>query len=284
MKKEVRKIFFDEELRLEAYFFDGVSQPFPPHFHEYYVIGFIESGRRQLSVCGREYTAAAGDILLFNPLDNHSCFGADGDTLTYGAFNIGPGVMEKLAAELVKARGPTRFSENLIRDGDLFFSLKKLHKYIFNGSDGFEKEELFLLTFSQLIGEYSQTAENTASDSCGEIEEACLYMAENFSERISLETLCKITSLSRASLVRAFAREKGISPYRYLENIRLNASKRLLEQGVSPLDAALRTGFSDQSHFTNFFKAYIGLTPKQYCNIFNTDMQLKTAEKIKQKL
>ena len=268
MKKEVRKIFFDEELRLEAYLFEGVSQPFPPHFHEYYVIGFIESGRRQLSVCGREYTAAEGDILLFNPLDNHSCFGADGDTLTYGAFNIKPDVMGKLSAELAQIREPTRFSENLIRDGDLFFSLKKLHKLIFDGSAGFEREELFLLTFSQLIGEYSQAAENTESDCCGEIEEACLYMAENFSERISLETLCKLTALSRAALVRAFTREKGISPYRYLENIRLNAAKRLLEQGASPLDAALQTGFSDQSHFTNFFKAYIGLTPKQYCNIF----------------
>ena len=170
MKKEVRKIFFDEELRLEAYFFEGVSQPFPPHFHEYYVIGFIESGRRQLSVCGNEYTAAEGDILLFNPLDNHSCFDADGDTLTYGAFNIKPDIMEKLAAELTQMREPMRFSDNLIRDGDLFFSL-------------------FLLTFSQLIGEYSQAAENTSAECRGEIEEACLYMAENFSERISLETL-----------------------------------------------------------------------------------------------
>lgn len=268
MKKEVRKIFFDEELRLEACFFEGISQPFPPHFHEYYVIGFIESGRRQLSVCGREYTAAEGDVLLFNPLDNHSCFGADGDTLTYGAFNVKPDVMEKLAAELTQMREPMRFSDNLIRDGDLFFSLKRLHELIFDASNGFEKEELFLLTFSQLIGEYSQAAENTSAECRGEIEEACLYMAENFSERISLETLCKITALSRAALVRAFTREKGISPYRYLENIRLNAARRLLEQGISPLDAALRTGFSDQSHFTNFFKAYIGLTPKQYCNIF----------------
>lgn len=275
MKKEVRKIFFDEELRLEACFFEGISQPFPPHFHEYYVIGFIESGRRQLSVCGNEYTAAEGDILLFNPLDNHSCFGADSDTLTYGAFNVKPDIMEKLAAELTQVREPMRFSDNLIRDGDLFFSLKRLHELIFDASSGFEKEELFLLTFSQLIGEYSQAVENTSAECRGEIEEACLYMAENFSERISLETLCKITALSRAALVRAFTREKGISPYRYLENIRLNAARRLLEQSVSLLDAALRTGFSDQSHFTNFFKSYIGLTPKQYCNIFNTNHQLK---------
>lgn len=268
MKKETRKIFCDEELQLEIYSFEGISQPFPPHFHEYYVIGFIESGRRSLSVCGKNYTAAEGDILLFNPLDNHSCCGFDGDTLTYGAFSVKPEIMSKLTLELAGKRSPARFSENLIRDGDLFFSLKKLHKMIADGAGEFEKEELFLLTFSQLIGEYSETFESDVPLCREEIEAVCLYMGENFSERISLEQLCRLASLSRAALVRAFTKEKGISPYRYLENIRLNAAKRLLEQGDSPVEAALKTGFSDQSHFTNFFKAYIGLTPKQYGNIF----------------
>lgn len=141
---------------------------------------------------------------------------------------------------------------------------------ILGGAAEFEKEELFLLTFSQLICEYSRAAENPAPDCREEIEEACLFMSENFSDRVSLEQLCKLTALSRSALVRAFTKEKGISPYRYLENIRLNAAKRLLEQGESPVNAALKTGFSDQSHFTNFFKSYIGLTPKQYCNIFKS--------------
>lgn len=41
MKEENRKVIFDKDLQLEACFFHGISQPFPPHFHEYYVIGFI---------------------------------------------------------------------------------------------------------------------------------------------------------------------------------------------------------------------------------------------------
>ena len=32
---------------------------------------------------------------------------------------------------------------------------------------------------------------------------------------------------------------------------------------------AFKTGSTDQSHFTNFFKKFIGLTPKQYMNIFS---------------
>lgn len=278
MKEENRKVIFDRDLQLEVCFFHGISQPFPPHFHEYYVIGFVESGRRSLSVCGKKFTAKTGDILLFNPGDNHFCCGLDGNTLTYGAFNIKPDIIQKLSAGLTGSCAPVRFPENLIRDGDLFLSLKKLHETVMcteTEAAEFEKEELFLLTFSELIGEYSEQCENgllqcRVPECREEIEKACLYMNENLSDRITLDKLCKITALSRASLVRAFAKEKGITPYRYLENIRLNAAKRLLEQGESPVEAALKTGFSDQSHFTNFFKAYIGLTPKQYGNIFKT--------------
>lgn len=276
VKAEKRIIIFDRDLQLEACFFEGISQPFPPHFHEHYVIGFIESGRRSLSVCGKNFTAETGDILLFNPRDNHFCCGLDGNMLTYGAFNIKPETIQKFSCGFAESRVPVRFSENLIRDVDLFLSLKKLHEAIIDTKTetvGLEKEEFFLLTFSELIGEYSECCENGYSPNgiqeCRkEIEKACLYMNENFSDRITLEKLCKITALSRAALVRAFTKEKGITPYRYLENIRLNAAKRLLEQGASPVESAMKTGFSDQSHFTNFFKAYIGLTPKQYGNIF----------------
>ena len=43
MKKETRTVVYDDELRIEAYRFEGIVQPFPNHFHEYYVIGFIDT-------------------------------------------------------------------------------------------------------------------------------------------------------------------------------------------------------------------------------------------------
>jgi len=53
-----------------------------------------------------------------------------------------------------------------------------------------------------------------------------------------------------------------------LETIRIDKAKKMLEQGLPPMEAALQTGFVDQSHFSNFFKKFIGLTPKQYMKIF----------------
>jgi transcriptional regulator GlxA family with amidase domain len=35
------------------------------------------------------------------------------------------------------------------------------------------------------------------------------------------------------------------------------------------VEAAIRTGFSDQSHFTNYFNQFIGLAPGTYREIFS---------------
>ena len=42
MIKETRTIHYDAELAIEAYWLQNVLEPFPDHFHDYYLIGFIE--------------------------------------------------------------------------------------------------------------------------------------------------------------------------------------------------------------------------------------------------
>jgi transcriptional regulator GlxA family with amidase domain len=86
-----------------------------------------------------------------------------------------------------------------------------------------------------------------------------------------LDELAKLTGVSKYHMLRTFTKQKGISPYSYLETIRIGKAKQFLEQGHIPLDVAFETGFSDQSHFTNYFKKLIGLTPKQYQKIFSSE-------------
>ena len=73
MKKEMRTAVYDEELGVEAYRFKGIMQPFPAHFHRYYVIGLVEGGDRMLSCKNREHVLERGDVILFNPGDSHAC-------------------------------------------------------------------------------------------------------------------------------------------------------------------------------------------------------------------
>jgi mannose-6-phosphate isomerase-like protein (cupin superfamily) len=105
MIREERTVRYDNELGIEAYRFKGIMLKFPNHFHEYYVIGFIEAGRRHLSCKNREYTIGDGDMILFNPLDNHTCEQTDGKTLDYRCLNIQPEVMRKTILEITGADG-----------------------------------------------------------------------------------------------------------------------------------------------------------------------------------
>ena len=85
---------------------------------------------------------------------------------------------------------------------------------------------------------------------------------------IYLDQICHLEGLSKSTLLRAFTKSKGVTPYSYLQNIRIGEAKKLLEQGLPPVEEALQTGFSDQSHFTNYFNRYIGLAPGVYREIF----------------
>lgn len=67
MPDELRTVCYDADLRIEAYRFQGLMQKFPHHFHDYYVIGFIESGRRYMQCNNKSYIINPGDIILFNP-------------------------------------------------------------------------------------------------------------------------------------------------------------------------------------------------------------------------
>ena len=268
MKKEIRTVCYDEDLKIEAYRFQGIAQAFPNHFHDYYVIGFIEEGERPLTCRNKDHIIGPGNIILFHPGDTHECVQRDGGTLDYRAIHITKDVMLELAEEVTGKKELTGFSANVICEEEPANYLRPLHQKIMEGSGEFEKEENLLLLVSHLIGHYGQPFESVLPEYREEIEDACRYMEQHYHEHICLEQIGRATGLSKSTLLRAFTKSRGMTPYRYLQAYRINEAKKLLEQGVSVLESAMRTGFSDQSHFTNFFNMFIGLTPGAYREIF----------------
>ncbi|MCM1161461.1 MAG: AraC family transcriptional regulator [Roseburia sp.] len=268
MKKETRTVVYDDELRLEAYRFEGIVQPFPSHFHEHYVIGIVEKGERVLSCRDREYAIEEGSIVLFNPGDSHACVQSAGGTFDYRGFNISKEIMFELVEEVTGTRELPGFRENVIYDDEAACHLRLLHEMVMKGTGEFGKEEILLFLFSYLIRKYGQPFESCIPECRQEIEKACEYMGKHFMERIYLDQICRCAGLSKSTLLRAFTKEKGVTPYRYLETIRINEAKKLLSEGIPPVAAAVRTGFSDQSHFTNYFNQFIGLAPGTYREIF----------------
>lgn len=268
MRKERKTAVYDEELRIEAYRFEGIMQPFPNHFHDYYVLGLVESGQRVLSCRNREYTIEKGSMLLFNPGDNHACVQNDKGSLDYRGINIEGAVMLDLAEEVTGEKELPGFSEHVLSDGEAADYFRRLHRMIMRGSGDLGKEEALLFLISLLMQKYGKPFDHCIPECREEIERACGYMETHFAERIYLDQLCRFAGLSKSTLLRAFTKSKGVTPYRYLETIRVGEAKKLLAEGMEPVEAAIRTGFSDQSHFTNYFSRFIGLTPGSYGEIF----------------
>ena len=267
MEQGRKTVRYDESLQREAYRFAGIKQPFPAHFHDHYVVGLIEQGTRRMCCGNREYLLWPGDMLLLNPGDTHTCeqYGKAA-LLDYRMLNIPTPVMEDIARDLGSPL--PCFTQCVIQKSDLASQLRTLHQMILDGSNEFEKEELLFLLMEDLLTRYSRPFASCLPECREEVASVCAFLEEHYAQRITLDQLCRCANLSKSALLRAFTKYRGITPYRYLETLRINRAKALLEQGVSPVEAALQTGFSDQSHFTNYFRMFIGVAPGVYRDIF----------------
>lgn len=276
-EQEQRHVYYDSDLEIEAYNLSGIVQRFPNHFHEYYVIGFVEGGRRHMWCKNQEHDISAGDMVLFNPRDTHHCAPINGELLDYRAINMKSNVMEKTVWEITGKTYIPHFTQNVVYQSDITRSIGDLYRAIVLRAPKLEKEEALFYLMEQLLQEYATPFDEIdITEPNHQIKLLCIYMEEHFSENITLDGLLSMTNFGKSYLLRSFARQVGVSPYRYLQTVRLDRAKKFLEQGIPPIEAAAMAGFSDQSHFTNFFKEFIGLTPRQYQRIFTSAGNLST--------
>lgn len=90
------------------------------------------------------------------------------------------------------------------------------------------------------------------------------YIDENFCEPINLDDLAELVGMTRFSLAKRFRQRFGISPYRYVCQVRIRQAQTMMEQGLRPTEIAIEIGFFDQSHLARHFKRLCGMTPRQY--------------------
>ncbi|WP_234572736.1 helix-turn-helix domain-containing protein [Rhodohalobacter sp. 614A] len=91
-----------------------------------------------------------------------------------------------------------------------------------------------------------------------------IYIEQHLTEDLSLNKLADEIELSKYQLIRGFQKEEGTTPWKFLVHKRIENVKKLLEDGMSPGQAAVESGFYDQSHMNKAFREATGQTPKEY--------------------
>jgi AraC family transcriptional regulator len=91
------------------------------------------------------------------------------------------------------------------------------------------------------------------------------YIEANLDREIELTALADTAGMSPHYFSELFKQSLNFSPYQYVLRRRIEHARKLLnDPGVSVFEAAVRSGFSDQSHFTKIFRRVVGVTPTGY--------------------
>lgn len=146
---------------------------------------------------------------------------------------------------------------------ELFFNRQRLPDwYITNKLPIFSKkgEVIGLMGITR-----SHVGTQNHNQSYSRIAPAVEHLRTFFREKITIEELAKIAGLSSRQFGRCFIDTYGISPQKFLIQMRVQAACELLRGSNDDLaDIALNLGFYDQSSFTLQFRKNMGLTPRRY--------------------
>jgi len=91
------------------------------------------------------------------------------------------------------------------------------------------------------------------------------FMQAHLDQNLSLDVLAQQIGFSPYHFARLFRQTVGKSPHQFVLHQRIEHAQRLLKKTDVPLaHIAVECGFASQSHLTQVFKRYLGLTPRAY--------------------
>ena len=235
---------------------------FARHSHDTYGIGRIRrGGQRSWSAAG-EVQAVAGDLIMVNPGEVHDGAPLDGQARCWHMLYLEPALVDAVADDVLPAGVPAPLWRPVARDGQVGAHFERLHARLEADADTLACDEAQVaLLASVLCRQAGIAARRFVTPS---IVRARQRLDDDPACDPGLAALAAEAGLSRFQLLRAFARELGLTPHAYLVQRRLALALALMDRGASIAHAAAEAGFADQSHLTRLFGRCLGYTPAAY--------------------
>ncbi|WP_419779327.1 AraC family transcriptional regulator [Maridesulfovibrio sp.] len=265
-------IFHEPEGLTEITFVEasGIGNQFPRHVHSSYIFTLIDCGTRKLSVNSDTVIIKAGELCILPPGIPHKCepiSTQESEPHSYRALCVTSQYMLKLAAEICGRYcrepyfDPTVAYTNYDRS-----SFEELFKLINIPGTDLEKHAALNSFLYQVIEKHSrgEIVPRKVGAQQDALQRVKSFIDQNFQQKLTLPELAEIACLSPFHLQKIFVGQYGRSPQEYIIYRRVQEAQRLIENNTPLIEAALKSGFSDQSHFSRHFKKVIGISPGQF--------------------
>jgi len=266
MRNELKLRIWRSEGIGEFHHVSNMVHPTSNIFHQSLALCFVERGAYNVRHGGVNYSVGAGALLVAQSGDITSGDNFDGRS-KYREFHCALTALETIAEEIGdRFRGGRIFQSPFMCDKSLCRPFVRFHAKMDSNPSALESSSLWREFVGAMILRYGNRPaailrlgnEHCAVERVRDCLESC------YAESLTLEELARIANLSPFHLVRVFRKEVGLPPHAYQTRVRLNRAKDLLAKDASIREAALSTGFFDQSHFTNHFRKVFGYPPGVY--------------------
>lgn len=239
--------------------FDILSdRHFPRHAHDQYGVGVMLDGGH-LSWSGRgQVEAGPNHVITVSPNEIHDGKPIRGAPRRWRMLFVDPCVIAEFAGAEMAAR---EFPLPVISNSDLARRIAAaLHDL--PDSNAEEATEVVVDLFATLLGPPEN--KHPTSVLSRSVQRMLERIHDDLAEAPSLVELASIAALTPYTAIRRFRRELGTTPHAYLVQYRVRLAYKAICEGSTLANAALVTGFADQSHMTRAFARQFGVTPGQW--------------------
>ena len=242
------------------------ARAYPRHSHDQYGIGVVDGGRHT-SWSGRgQVEAGVGELICCNPGEVTDGRALGGRARSWRLLYFELATLRALCVDVLDgAQSEFTFSNPVFqsRATRALFDRAYAHAGRTGESHAVACESDLLML---IAGLQTQSTDQRTKRPMGvsSVRRAKNRIDANPSTRITLSELADDEGLSRYQLIRAFARQTGLTPHAYIVQRRIDMARRLLRSGHGIAEAAVLAGFYDQSHFTRCFVRQFGIPPRRY--------------------
>jgi transcriptional regulator GlxA family with amidase domain len=106
------------------------------------------------------------------------------------------------------------------------------------------------------------------------------WIADHYGEPAPVAAMVRLSGLPERSFKRRFHQATGMPPLEYVQTLRLEEAKQMLESTDDPIEAiASEVGYEDAGFFARLFRRHVSLTPGQYRKRFGAVRRALTSDR-----